>query len=78
MAAFIAIVFGTACLFYGYVLTQFGREIRVLRSQRARGVPLVTPFRGMPEFRESPVTVVAIKPKVTVLPASGAVKRDVA
>jgi hypothetical protein len=76
MAAFIAIVLGAACVFCGYALARFGREIGLLRSQPARGVLLVVPFRGMPESRES--TSSGRKNNVTVLPVSGAANRDVA
>jgi len=76
MAAFFTIVLGAACVFYGYVLAQFGREIRILRSQRNRGVPLVVPFRGMPESNRYSDAVT--KTKVTVLPVNGLVNRDVA
>lgn len=76
MAAFIAIVLGAACVFFGYALAQFGREIKLLRSQRNRGVPLVVPFRGMPESRESAGS--AAITKVTVLPMNATVRRDVA
>ncbi|HEX4003578.1 MAG TPA: hypothetical protein VHX36_13080 [Candidatus Acidoferrales bacterium] len=75
MAAFIAIVLGGACTFYGYALARFGREIKLLRAQRGRGGPLVVPFRGMPESRYSES---AAKTKVTVLPMGGAIDRDVA
>jgi len=76
MAAFFAIVLGAACAFYGYVLAQFGREIRLSRAQRARGVPLVVPFRSMPESARYSDAVT--KTKVTVLPVNGLVNRDVA
>ena len=75
MAAFLVIVLGAACAFYGYALARFGREIRLLRAQRTRGVPLVVPFRGMPESARSGSSA---KAKVTVLPVSGAINRDVA
>jgi len=78
MAVFIAIALGTACIFYGYALLRFGREIRSLRSRRVRSVPLVIPFRGMPEFRESARPFAGNENKVTVLPVSGAVRQDVA
>lgn len=76
MAAFIAIVLGTACAFYCYALAQFGREIKLLKSQRSRGVPLVVPFRGMPESRECAGSGAITK--VTVLPVNATVRRDVA
>lgn len=76
MAVFITIVLGGACAFYGYVLVQFGREIRRLRGQRNRGAALVVPFRGMPEsarYSDSHA-----REKVTVLPVNGMANRDVA
>lgn len=76
MAAFIAVVLGAACVFFGYALARFGREIRVLRCQRAQGAPLVIPFRGTPEFRES--ARLTVRSKITVLPANRAATRDVA
>ncbi len=75
MAAFVIIVLGGACVFYGYALAQFGREISLLRSQRNRGAALVMPFRGMPESRYSDS---GARSKVTVLPANGMANRDVA
>ncbi len=78
MAAFIAIVLGAECIFYCYALVRFGREIKGLRSRRARGVPLVIPFRGMPELRESAGSFAGSENKVTVLPVNGVIKRDVA
>ena len=75
MAAFITIVLGGACVFYGYALAQFGREISLLRSQRNRGAAFVVPFRGMPESRYSES---GSRSKVTVLPISGIANRDVA
>jgi hypothetical protein len=76
MAAFITIVLGGACVFYGYVLAQFGREISLLRSQRNRGAAFVVPFRGMPESARYSDT--GARSKVTVLPVSGVANRDVA
>jgi len=76
MAAFVAIVLGAACAFYCYALARFGREIRLLRSQRIRGAALVVPFRGMPEsgrYADS-----GTRTKVTVLPVNGMANRDVA
>ncbi len=76
MAAFITIVLGGACVFYGYVLAQFGREISLLRSQRNRGAAFVVPFRGMPESARYSDAVA--KPKVTVLPVGSMANRNVA
>jgi hypothetical protein len=76
MAALFAIVLGAACAFYIYALLHFGREIWRLRSERNRSVTIVEPFQGMPEFREPRGS--RRKPKVTVLPVSGAADRDVA
>jgi hypothetical protein len=76
MAAFVAIVLGSACAFYGYALARFGREIKRLKARRARGISLVVPFRGMPESATYLDSVA--KAKVTVLSAHGAVNRDVA
>jgi hypothetical protein len=76
MAAFIVIVLGAACVFYGYAVARFGREIGLLRSQRTRGAALVVPFRGMPESaRHSDSDARA---KVTVLPVNSMAHRDVA
>ena len=75
MAAFITVVLGGACVFYGYVLAQFGREIGLLRSQRNRGAAFVIPFRGMPESRYSES---GSRGKVTMLPVNGMANRDVA
>lgn len=80
MAAFVATVLGLACAFYGYALARFGREIKLLKARRAHGVPLVTPFRGMPEstrYADSGAEA-GPKAKVTVLQAHGVVNRDVA
>jgi hypothetical protein len=76
MAAFIAIVLGAACVFYGYALARFGREIKLLRSRRTPGALLVVPFRGMPESARH--TESSTKAKVTVLPVNSVVNRDVA
>jgi hypothetical protein len=76
MAALFAIVLGAACAFYVYALLQFGREIWRLRAQRNRGVMIVAPLQSMPEFRERRRS--GRKAKVTVLPVSGVVNRDVA
>lgn len=74
MAAFIAIALGAACVFYGYALARFGREIKLLRFQRARGAALVVPFRSMPESGRYS----SARAKVTVLPVNGMANRDVA
>jgi hypothetical protein len=76
MAAFIAIVFGAACAFYGYALVQFRREIDLLRSQRNRGATMIVPFRSAPESRQRAES--DRQTKVTVLPLSGMANRDVA
>ena len=76
MAVFVAIVLATTCVFYGYALARFGREIKLSRAQRARGVPLVVPFRGMP--KSTRYSDSSPRAKVTVLPAHGVVNRDVA
>lgn len=76
MAAFVVVVLGAACAFYGYALAQFGREIRLLRGQRNRGAALVVPFRGMPE--SSRYSDFSAREKVTVLPVNGMANRDVA
>jgi hypothetical protein len=76
MAVFVAIVLAMACAFYGYALARFGREIKLLKAQRARGLSLVVPFRGMPEsprYADS-----SARAKVAVLPTHGVVNRDVA
>jgi uncharacterized protein involved in response to NO len=76
MTALVAIVLGAACAFLVYALVQFGREIRLLRSQRNLGAALLLAFRGMPEsaVHSDP----RAKSKVTVLPVGGMANRDVA
>lgn len=76
MIAFITIVLGGACAFYGYALAQFGREIRLIRGERKRGAALVVPFRGMPE--SAGYSDLSAREKVTVLPVNGMANRDVA
>lgn len=74
MAASVVIVLGAACAFYCYALVRFGREISLLRSQRNRSV--IVPFRSAPEFRRGAARDSSTK--MTVLPISGDVDRDVA
>ena len=76
MAGLIAIVLIAACVFYGYALVRFGREIGLLRFQRNRGRTMIVPFRSAPEFRNREDA--SGKTKVTVLPVSGMANRDVA
>lgn len=70
MTALVTITLAAICAFYGYCLVRFGREIKLLRSQRATSV---IPFRVLEERGGlDPST------KVTVMPVSRAAKRDVA